>query len=75
MNYDKDNMSPKLLTALRNYTSMPELASEQIKKVSLAGFYITKWIRAIDAYGNVKLVVGSKTKRLEQLTAEANANK
>lgn len=48
--YDKDNIPPAYITAVRLYLAMPELAPDTVKKASKAAYGLCCWVRAMEAY-------------------------
>ncbi|XP_071160600.1 dynein axonemal heavy chain 6-like isoform X2 [Mytilus edulis] len=54
-NYDKDNISPEVITKIRNeYTSDPEFSVEKAKNVSGAVWKLCSWVIAMEKYDNLK---------------------
>ncbi|XP_063447211.1 dynein axonemal heavy chain 6-like isoform X3 [Mytilus trossulus] len=54
-NYDKDNISPEVITKIRNeYTSDPEFSVEKAKNMSGAIWKLCSWVIAIEKYDNLK---------------------
>lgn len=51
--YDKDNMDPKVVKKIREFLMMPEFAIDKIKAVSRAAHSLCSWIYAIEAYDRV----------------------
>lgn len=48
--YDKDNIPPAYIIAVRPYLAMPELAPDTVKKASKAAYGLCCWVRAMEAY-------------------------
>lgn len=48
--YDKDNIPPSIITAIRPYLERPEFAPEVVKKASNAAHGLCCWVRAMEAY-------------------------
>lgn len=48
--YDKDNIPPAYITAVRPYLAMSELAPDTVKKASKAAYGLCCWVRAMEAY-------------------------
>jgi dynein heavy chain len=48
--YDKDNIPPAYIVAVRPYLAMPELAPDTVKKASKAAYGLCCWVRAMEAY-------------------------
>ena len=66
MEYDKDNMSDRILKKVGAYVSRPEFKAEAVGKVSFAAKSLCMWVRAMEVYGRIYRVVEPKRKRLEQ---------
>jgi dynein heavy chain len=49
--YDKDNMSDKLLQKIDKYMADPEFLPEKVGKVSNAAKGLCSWVRAMHLYG------------------------
>lgn len=64
--YDKDNIKEKVLKGLKKYIQNPDLQPANIKKKSLAGESIAKWVFAMDTYAEVKKIVIPKEKALAE---------
>ena len=48
--YDKDNIPPAYITAVRPYLERPELLPDTVKKASKAAYGLCCWVRAMEAY-------------------------
>lgn len=48
--YDKDNIPPTVVAAIRPYLERPEFAPETVKKASKAAYGLCCWVRAMEAY-------------------------
>eukprot|EP00944_MAST-04C_sp_MAST-4C-sp1_P000756 g756.t1 len=69
--YDKDNISPKVIKILRkSYVNNPDFEPAVIKKASVAAFGLCKWVRAMEAYDRVAKVVEPKRIKLRETEAE-----
>ncbi|KAL3685151.1 hypothetical protein R1sor_003173 [Riccia sorocarpa] len=68
--YDKDNISPKIIEKIRPYLSLPEFVPEVVQKASKAAFGLCSWIRAMEAYDRVAKVVAPKKAKLAAAEAE-----
>jgi len=64
--YDKDNMSDKLLQKIDKYMADPEFVPEKVGKVSNAAKGLCSWVRAMHLYGNVSKTVAPKREKLKQ---------
>lgn len=65
VDYDKDNMSDKLLQKIDKYMTDPEFDPEKVAKVSTAATGLCKWVRAMHLYGNVAKTVAPKREKLK----------
>lgn len=54
--YDKDNIPPAIITAVRPYIDMPEFDPSVVKKASAAAYGLCSWVRAMEAYDRVAKV-------------------
>ncbi|XXQ31525.1 Dynein heavy chain AAA lid domain containing protein [Plasmodiophora brassicae] len=57
-NYDKDNIPPKIIDAIRPYMDNPEFIPDKVKKASVAAQGLCKWVRALFTYNEVAKDVG-----------------
>ncbi len=48
--YDKENIPPATITAVRPYLDKPEFNPETVKKASKAAYGLCCWVRAMEAY-------------------------
>jgi dynein heavy chain len=65
VDYDKDNMSDKLLQKIDKYMANPDFEPEKVAKVSTAASGLCKWVRAMHLYGNVSKTVAPKREKLK----------
>jgi dynein heavy chain len=63
--YDKDNISEKLLQKIDKYMANPEFLPEKVGKVSQAAQGLCAWVRAMHLYGNVSKTVAPKREKLK----------
>lgn len=70
INYDKDNIPPKVIKKIRQYISMPDFDMAKIKNVSRAAHSLCSWIYAIEAYDRVVKQVKPKKEALAKARAE-----
>ena len=63
--YDKDNMSDRILKKIGTYVSRPEFKPDTVGRVSFAAKSLCMWVRAMEVYGRIYRVVEPKKKRLE----------
>ena len=66
LNYDKDNIDDKTLSALKRFTLNPEFVPENVENVSKAAKGLCMWVRAVDTYAGVAKEVEPKRKRLKE---------
>ncbi|XP_048588102.1 dynein axonemal heavy chain 2 isoform X2 [Nematostella vectensis] len=70
VNYDKDNMTDRILKKIGTYCAQPDFQPEIIGRVSLAAKSLCMWVRAMEVYGRIYRVVEPKKQRLHQATAQ-----
>jgi dynein heavy chain len=71
MNYDKDNIKPKIIKKIRDkYIPDPAFTPESAKKASTAALGLCKWVIAMECYDRVAKVVAPKKAALKQSEAE-----
>ena len=63
--YDKENMSDRVLKKIGTYVSRPEFKPDTVGRVSFAAKSLCMWVRAMEVYGRIYRVVEPKKKRLE----------
>jgi len=66
LDYDKDNIDPKIITKIKNYTANPDFQPSVIEKQSKAATGLVKWVRAMEVYDRVAKVVEPKRIALKQ---------
>jgi len=64
--YDKDNISEKILKALKKYIDDPDFTPDKVEKVSRAAKSLFMWCRAMDVYARVAKNVEPKKKALKE---------
>lgn len=64
--YDKDNIDPKIISNIKPYLSNPEFEPEKILQASKAAHGLCCWVRAMESYHRVALVIEPKRKALNQ---------
>jgi dynein heavy chain len=64
--YDKDNISEKILKALKKYIEDPDFTPDKVEKVSRAAKSLCMWCRAMDVYARVAKNVEPKKKALKE---------
>uniref|UniRef100_A0A3P8VN13 Dynein axonemal heavy chain 2 n=1 Tax=Cynoglossus semilaevis TaxID=244447 RepID=A0A3P8VN13_CYNSE len=70
VNYDKDNISDRMLKRIGQYCKQDDFQPEVIGKVSLAAKSLCMWVRAMEVYGRVYRVVEPKRLQLKSATAQ-----
>ena len=70
VNYDKDNMTDRILKKIGTYCSQADFQPEIIGRVSLAAKSLCMWVRAMEVYGRIYRVVEPKKQRLAQATSQ-----
>ena len=70
INFDKDNMSDRVLKKIGTYCSLPDFQPEIIGRVSLAAKSLCMWVRAMEVFGRIYRVVEPKKQRLNQATTQ-----
>lgn len=69
--YDKDNVPPKIIDAVRSkYTSNPDFTLANAAKGASAAEGLCKWVFAIDSYDRVAKIVAPKKKALAEAEAQ-----
>jgi len=68
--YNKDDIPPKVIKKVREYIAMPDFQLDKIKAVSRAAFSIASWIYAIEAYDRVVKQVQPKREALLKARGE-----
>ncbi|KAK3095642.1 hypothetical protein FSP39_017066 [Pinctada imbricata] len=64
MNFDKDNITDRVLKKIGTYVSQSDFQPDIIGRVSLAAKSLCMWVRAMEVYGRVYRVVEPKKQRL-----------
>ena len=62
LEFDKDNMTDKVMKKIGNYCSMAEFKPEIVGKVSGAAKSLCMWVRAMEVYGRIYRTVEPKRK-------------
>ena len=57
--YDKDNIAPAIIAAVRPYMDLPDFDPATVKKASTAAYGLCCWVRAMEAYDRVAKVGGA----------------
>merc|ERR1719482_2696834 len=71
--YDKDNMSAKLINEITPFRTNPDFTPEIVKKGSVAAAGIAQWVHAMIIYDKVAKEVGPKKEQLAQAQSELAA--
>ncbi|KAA0723088.1 Dynein heavy chain 2, axonemal [Triplophysa tibetana] len=64
VNFDKDNISDRVLKTIGHYCTQPDFQPEIIGRVSLAAKSLCMWVRAMEVYGRIYRVVEPKRAKL-----------
>ncbi|XP_078020536.1 dynein axonemal heavy chain 2 [Epinephelus lanceolatus] len=70
VNFDKDNISDRVLKKIGHYCRQADFQPEIIGKVSLAAKSLCMWVRAMEVYGRIYRVVEPKRAQLNAATAQ-----
>ncbi|XP_028285542.1 dynein heavy chain 2, axonemal [Parambassis ranga] len=70
VNFDKDNISERVLKKIGQYCREADFQPEIIGKVSLAAKSLCMWVRAMEVYGRVFRVVEPKRAQLNAATSQ-----
>ncbi|GBG26414.1 Dynein heavy chain 7, axonemal [Hondaea fermentalgiana] len=70
IDYDKDNIDPKVVQKATTYVENPDFDPEKIKKASRAAYGLCCWIRAMVQYDSVAKVVAPKRAALAEAEQE-----
>ncbi|XP_045920170.1 dynein axonemal heavy chain 2 isoform X2 [Micropterus dolomieu] len=70
VNFDKDNISDRVLKKIGQYCRQVDFQPEIIGKVSLAAKSLCMWVRAMEVYGRIYRVVEPKRAQLNTATAQ-----
>uniref|UniRef100_F1ST22 Dynein axonemal heavy chain 2 n=1 Tax=Sus scrofa TaxID=9823 RepID=F1ST22_PIG len=70
INFDKDNISDKVLKKIGAYCAQPDFQPDIIGRVSLAAKSLCMWVRAMELYGRLYRVVEPKRVRLNAALAQ-----
>ena len=65
MNFDKDNISDRVLKKIGQYCAKPDFDPQIVGRVSHAAQSLCMWVRAMEMYGRVYRVVEPKRQRLQ----------
>ncbi|KAL8578359.1 Dynein heavy chain 2, axonemal [Nucella lapillus] len=69
MNFDKDNISDKVLKRIGKYCDEADFVPEVIGRVSTAAKSLCMWVRAMESYGRIYRIVEPKRLRLNKAMA------
>lgn len=64
--YDKDNIDAKIISSIGPYLSNPEFEPEKVLQASKAAHGLCCWVRAMESYHRVALVIEPKRKALNE---------
>ena len=62
VDFDKDNMSDKVLKKIGTYVNNPDFKPDLVGRVSGAAKSLCMWVRAMEVYGRIYRVVEPKRK-------------
>ncbi|OAF69166.1 Axonemal beta dynein heavy chain 2 [Intoshia linei] len=72
MNFDKDNISDKVMKKIGQYCSQTDFHPDIIGRVSTAAKSLCMWVRAMDVYAKIYRVVEPKRQRLNAAQQQLN---
>jgi dynein heavy chain len=75
INYDKDNIPPRVIQNLKKYIFNPQFDVAKIEKVSVAAKSLCQWVHAIVRYHEVYQNVAPKKMKLNKNAAELDVSK
>lgn len=64
--YDKDNIKPEIITALKPIINSEEYDETKLQNASKAAYGLSKWVRAMVQYDDAMKVVKPKQQELEK---------
>ncbi|XP_053575482.1 dynein axonemal heavy chain 2 [Bombina bombina] len=70
INFDKDNISERVLKKIGQYCVQPDFQPDIIERVSLAARSLCMWVRAMEMYGRIYRVVEPKRARMNAAMAQ-----
>jgi len=70
VDFDKDNMSDKVLKKIGTYVNSPDFKPDLVGRVSGAAKSLCMWVRAMEVYGRIFRVVEPKRKVCTLLTIQ-----
>ncbi|XP_048653960.1 dynein axonemal heavy chain 2 isoform X2 [Marmota marmota marmota] len=70
INFDKDNISDKVLKKIGAYCAQPDFQPDIIGRVALAAKSLCMWVRAMELYGRLYRVVEPKRIRMNAALAQ-----
>ncbi|XP_061921125.1 dynein axonemal heavy chain 2 [Entelurus aequoreus] len=70
INFDKENISDRVLKRIGNYCRQPDFQPDITGKVSLAAKSLCMWVRAMEVYGCIFRVVEPKRELLNSASAQ-----
>lgn len=70
MNFDKDNISDRILKKIGQYVIQSDFQPEIVGRVSLAARSLCMWVRAMEMYGRIYRVVEPKRQKLYAAQAQ-----
>lgn len=70
VNFDKDNMSDRVLKKIGTYCAQADFQPDIVGRVSSAAKSLCMWVRAMEIYGRIYRVVEPKKQRLANATSQ-----
>ena len=70
VNYDKDNIAPKIIKKLKKFMDNPDFTPEKVERVSTAAKCFCMWVRAMYVYDKVAKTVEPKKVALAEAEAK-----
>ncbi|XP_076026906.1 dynein axonemal heavy chain 2 [Genypterus blacodes] len=70
VNFDKDNISDRVLKKIGQYCKQVDFQPEIVGKVSLAAKSLCMWVRAMEVYGRIYRVVEPKRLQLQAASSQ-----
>lgn len=70
MDYDKDNIAPRVIKAVKKFLTDPAFEPERIRDASIAAYGLSQWVRAMVEYDRINKLVEPKRRRLAKSQGE-----
>uniref|UniRef100_A0A0L8GF05 Dynein heavy chain coiled coil stalk domain-containing protein n=1 Tax=Octopus bimaculoides TaxID=37653 RepID=A0A0L8GF05_OCTBM len=75
VNFDKDNISDRVLNKIGKYVSQADFTPDIIGRVSGAAKSLCMWVRAMEMYGRIYRVVEPKKLKLNTALSQHNTSR